>query len=100
MIKVWNYLEDEFVSNMMKITLPSVKYVEKIYLERAYQPITLELVNEAIKTNIFNNSSFLNYNGKPEFAEKNSHGEILTKSHDKIPIFLCFVFFFWKQSIG
>jgi len=93
--ELWNILEDEFVASMMKITLPSIKYAEKIHIKRLYEPVTLELINDALNSKSLNNTSALNYsiqltNPSEELATLRVQGKVNSdidrKGSNKVPI--------------
>lgn len=45
-IKVWNLPETGIIKRMMKISLPTINYHRKIYIDRQYSEINLEKINE------------------------------------------------------
>jgi len=79
----------------MKITLPSIKYAEKLHIKRLYEPVTLNLINDALNAKSLNNINPLNYNLHPtnpseELANLRLTGKVNSdigrKGSNKVPI--------------
>jgi len=95
--EAWNFLEDEFVLNMMKITLPSIKYARKVYINKMFESLKLESIQEALESQTLNTSMMLNCSTEPKNVPEevttlnlktNNPIEITIKGLNKIPILI------------
>ena len=83
------------MAGMMKITLPSIKYAEKIHIKRLYEPVTLDLINQALNSKNLNDTSALDYSVQPTNPSEEIttlrllgkvNSDIDRKGSNKIPI--------------
>jgi len=95
--EAWNFLEDEFILNMMKITLPSIKYARKVYINKMFEPVKLDSIKNALESQTLNTLSTLTSDTEPKDVPEevttlnlktNNPIEITIKGLNKIPILL------------
>lgn len=51
-IKVWNLPDTGLIKKMIKISLPTINYHKKIYIDKQYSEINLENINEASEPHV------------------------------------------------